>query len=61
MTQHEKFEVSAHAFDAWWRGLTRKGDPGRLSDLARQAFHAGYVIARAECGADGECARTKEG
>jgi hypothetical protein len=39
---------SGHAFDAWWRGLTRQGDPARRPDLVREAFHAGYVIAKAE-------------
>jgi len=39
---------SEHAFDAWWRGITRKGDPARRSNLVREAFHAGYVIAVAE-------------
>ncbi len=50
----DKFKDSANAFDAWWRGLTRQGDPARRPDLTREAFHAGYIIARAELGADGE-------
>lgn len=54
MTLRDKFTESAHAYDAWWRGLTRQGDPLHRPDLVREAFDAGYTIARAECGADGE-------
>lgn len=33
------------AYDAWWRGLTRIGDPMRRPNLTREAFEAGYLIA----------------
>ena len=45
-------EREAIAFDAWWRGLTRQGDPLRRPNLVREAFRAGYTIARAECAGD---------
>lgn len=41
-------ESSKNAHDAWWRGLTRQGDPIRRPHLVREAFHAGYEIAKAE-------------
>jgi hypothetical protein len=30
------------AFDAWWRPLTRQGDPSHRYDLVGEAFDAGY-------------------
>lgn len=34
------------AYEAWRRGLTRKGDPARLPDLSWEAFRAGWEIGR---------------
>ncbi len=60
MTERAAIAESRNAFDAWWRGLALKGDPERLPDLVREAFHAGYIIARAELGAtDGETTEGK--
>lgn len=36
-----------YAFDAWWRGLARQGDPQRRPLLIEEAFEAGFNIARA--------------
>lgn len=40
-------EEIERAYDAWWRGLTRQGDPQRRPNLARDAFEAGFNIALA--------------
>lgn len=37
----------ARAFDAWWRGLTRQGDPQRRTRLTEEAFEMGYNVALA--------------
>lgn len=50
MTQEQIEAEADRAWDAWWRGLTRLGDPMRRPHLAREAFDAGYRIAVATHG-----------
>lgn len=41
----QKLEPMRAAYEEWWRALTRKGDPLRISDLAWQGFRAGWQSA----------------
>lgn len=36
------------AFDAWWRDLTRRGDPARRPHLTSEAFVAGWEAAHSD-------------
>jgi hypothetical protein len=36
------------AYENWWEGLTRRGDPIRRPDLVGEAFEAGWRAAMAE-------------
>lgn len=37
------------AFNTWWDGIARQGDPIRRPRLTEEAFEAGYRAASADC------------
>ncbi len=39
---------AAEAFDSWWSEQTRKGDPARRSNLARDAFIAAFELGQSK-------------
>ena len=44
----EKGTAEHACFEAWWRGLTKEGDPAYRPFLVSEAFKAGWRYAQAE-------------